>query len=360
MARDYAFIYQGTSLHVTLDDGQSFTWLSNHPQYATVVKLIRDDATDSAQLRDLMDTQARITAATADYGALTVNASGVFYNGEILDLSITRRIVSLTAEGYDVGPLVKFLEKVLENPRYSAVQELYSFMEKSGMPVTADGDFIAYKIVGPSYMDKYSGKFDNSPGRVVSMKPFEVDDNRHNTCSRGLHVCSKSYLPSYGNAIGGSDRIVICKINPAHVVAVPADYNDAKMRVWKYEVIGELTEKDKAGVFEKKGIFIPSEHHGTYATFVGQPDRDEDEDYGDISSEVAVDEEECQECSESISDCTCEEELPDVPEASDDDPADNLYIYDQFEGVYHKATILDIRANDGDLYRKVGDSYTKV
>jgi hypothetical protein len=34
---------------------------------------------------------------------------------------------------------------------------------------------------------------------------------------------------------------MICKVNPADVVAIPNDYNNTKMRVWTYEVVGEVT-----------------------------------------------------------------------------------------------------------------------
>ena len=37
---------------------------------------------------------------------------------------------------------------------------------------------------------------------------------------------------------------MICKINPRDVVSVPSDYDNAKMRDCRYEVIGELDEND--------------------------------------------------------------------------------------------------------------------
>jgi hypothetical protein len=76
---------------------------------------------------------------------------------------------------------------------------------------------------------------DNSIGMIVEMERNEVDDNRDNTCSSGLHFCSESYLKSFGGA-----RTVIVKINPRDVVSIPSDYNDAKGRACRYEVIGEV------------------------------------------------------------------------------------------------------------------------
>jgi hypothetical protein len=38
----------------------------------------------------------------------------------------------------------------------------------------------------------------------------------------------------------GGERTVIVKINPRDVVSIPTDYNEAKGRACRYEVIGEL------------------------------------------------------------------------------------------------------------------------
>jgi hypothetical protein len=78
---------------------------------------------------------------------------------------------------------------------------------------------------------------DNSVGTIVEMERHEVDDNKDQTCSTGLHFCGMSYLPHFG---GGDSRTVIVKINPADVVSIPTDYNNAKGRACRYEVIGEL------------------------------------------------------------------------------------------------------------------------
>jgi hypothetical protein len=51
----------------------------------------------------------------------------------------------------------------------------------------------------------------------------------------GLHFCSRDYLSHFGG-----ERIMILKINPRDVVSIPVDYNAAKGRACRYEVIGEL------------------------------------------------------------------------------------------------------------------------
>jgi hypothetical protein len=111
-------------------------------------------------------------------------------------------------------------------------------LEKNSLPITPDGCFLAYKKVRNDYLDIHSGTMNNSVGQVVSMERNEVDDDKDRTCSAGLHFCSQDYLPHFGN--GYDNRVVILKINPRDVVSIPSDYNNAKGRACRYEVVGEI------------------------------------------------------------------------------------------------------------------------
>jgi hypothetical protein len=127
------------------------------------------------------------------------------------------------------------MENLYANPSKRAVTELYGFLEKNNLPITPDGYFLAYKKVRKDFLDVHSGTMDNSPGTIVEMERNKVDDNKDQTCSTGLHFCGMSYLSHFGG-----ERTVIVKINPADVVSIPSDYNDAKGRACRYEVIGEM------------------------------------------------------------------------------------------------------------------------
>ena len=129
------------------------------------------------------------------------------------------------------------MENLMNNPSYRAVNELYGFLEKNSLPITPDGCFLAYKKVRNDYMDIHSGTFNNSVGYICEMERNQVDDNQNNTCSSGLHFCSKEYLNHFGS---GDSRTMIVKINPADVVSIPTDYNNSKGRTCRYTVIGEL------------------------------------------------------------------------------------------------------------------------
>ena len=73
----------------------------------------------------------------------------------------------------------------------------------------------------------------------------DVDDCREVTCSKGLHFCSQSYLSSYS---GGQGRVLIVKVNPRDVCAIPSDHANAKGRACCYEVVCEYKSKDKETV----------------------------------------------------------------------------------------------------------------
>jgi len=95
-----------------------------------------------------------------------------------------------------------------------------------------------YKKVRDSWYDSHTGKtYLNKPGATISMPREKVDADRRNTCSRGLHVAAWDYAQGFRGT-----RLLLVKVNPRDVVAVPPDYNEQKMRVCKYLVLKEWTE----------------------------------------------------------------------------------------------------------------------
>jgi hypothetical protein len=154
--------------------------------------------------------------------------------------ALANKIITMHAQGFDCGPLVNFIGNLYNNPSPTAIAELYLFIEACNLPITEDGCFIAYKMVKENYMDIYSGTMRNSIGDIPAMPRGLVDDNRNNTCSAGLHFCSKEYLPKFGSGRRDTDRCMLVKINPANVVSIPSDYNNSKGRAWAYEVVSEV------------------------------------------------------------------------------------------------------------------------
>jgi hypothetical protein len=232
---------------INLSNGNRVTVYKDDKRFQKFKDLIIAGDYDSAEK---MDAKSAIQNFTARFvGNQSFNITIADGNGEVnvkgttypLSDVIVKRIIKMVGEGFDAQPLVNFMCNLYDNPSKAAVDELFLFMDQSELPITQDGFLIAYKIVKNDYTDIYSGKFDNSVGKVVEMPRFAVDDNRSNTCSAGLHFCSKGYLNHYGSEARNNDRCMLVKINPKDIVSIPNDYNNAKGRTCRYEVIGEVT-----------------------------------------------------------------------------------------------------------------------
>lgn len=173
-------------------------------------------------------------------GIINVDRNGVTFNGENIQNALADRLMLVLESGLRLGPWIRFAENVYQNPAEYSRDELMLWLDKADLPITDDGCFLAYKVVRSDFKDLHSGKFDNSPGQVVSLPGRQsVDPNRAKTCSYGLHFCSKDYLPHFGY-MGGGNKVVLVKVNPADVVSIPNDYDNTKGRTWRYEVIEEV------------------------------------------------------------------------------------------------------------------------
>lgn len=204
---------------------------------------------------NLINIKEQVEAAiqsSATAGKVTIENGEVFYNNKAIHNTLTERIIDMARQGFDIGYMVKFLENLMKNPSFRAVNELYGFLESGAIPITENGTFLAYKKIRNDWTDIHSGTFDNSIGAVCEMPRNMVDEDSSRTCSAGLHVCSYDYLAHFSR--DNDDRVVICEINPADVVSIPADYNNTKMRVCKYTVIGEVEDYKESEILNNSFI----------------------------------------------------------------------------------------------------------
>jgi hypothetical protein len=174
----------------------------------------------------------------------------VHVDGDALPESLSARVLDFFNNNLPFEPLLKFWAKLKNNPSFNSRQMLYKFLEHNGHPITTEGNFIAYRAVRNDFLDKHTGKMDNSVGNVVSIDRSKVDDNPNNVCSHGLHVATMSYAQSFGS---GDDKLLDVEVDPTDVVAVPTDYNGTKMRVCKFKVVAE-----SQGLIEKP--LVPSSY----------------------------------------------------------------------------------------------------
>lgn len=249
-------------------NGKTTTVREGHINFSVLREAIR--AKDWDAIPDLVTPVHVIEKFAA--GRVTVQAGEVMLDGATIHNAVTRRILDMVSEGFDAEPLMRFLENLMRNPSKTAVDELYLWLEGTRLPITEDGCFMAYKKVRANYMDFYTGLVLNKPATlmtdsdltyiqtpqgnvtvtvehgvtVLCMPRNQVDDARDRTCSQGLHFCSMSYLPAYH---GGKGRILLVKIDPADVVSIPSDYDNAKGRAWRYQIMGEHTQGEQTEAY---------------------------------------------------------------------------------------------------------------
>lgn len=203
----------------------------DHPNYGRLSQAARNgDENEFLRLVDIPKTIERYAE-----GNVVVEHGLVKFRGEPVHNTLTQRILDLMNNGLPVAPLVRFLENLMQNPSKRAVQELYSFLEHKGLPITEDGCYLAYKRVRQDWLDCHSKRYSNHIGATLTMPRNQVDDNWGVDCSQGFHVGCMAYVGNFRT----DGRILIVKINPKNAVSVPSS-ESTKMRVSEYTVVREF------------------------------------------------------------------------------------------------------------------------
>jgi hypothetical protein len=256
-------------------------------------------------------------------GNVVVRDGELLVKGVKVPAELAKKIQKFIDEGLPYEPLVKFAENLQGNPSYRSVNELFQFLEKNDHPFTENGNFIAYKKVREDFKDVHTGTFDNSPGAIVEVPRNQVDEDSSRTCSNGLHVANYDYASNFYS--GG--QMLEVEVNPANVVAIPSDYNQAKMRVCSYKVLG----------------VVDAEHTGSSLRVV-DPDYfvpvDSEEIDPDDMCEYCDDIIDCEECCCCIEHCECYEEEENFCESCgeecdlDEELCSNCYDHEEKEDKY--------------------------
>lgn len=275
-----------------------------------LIAALRDGRED--EIPSMIEVAKRIDKFSG--GNFQVRDGKIFVNGVEAPKVLGDKIVDFSNKGLPYKPLVKFAENLQKNPSFRAVQELFVFLEKNQHPITEEGNFLAYKRVRGSFKDIHSNTMDNSPGTVVEMPRNQVNEDSNVTCSHGLHVANWDYAHNhFASSDRDTDVMLEVEVNPADVVSIPVDYNNAKIRVCKYKVLG----------------LVDQEHSSDTSLRVTNPDYSPKADLDSYDDEEEEDEEsedlenECKECGDSIEPgydyCDdCEEEIYDR-EAEEDE-----------------------------------------
>jgi hypothetical protein len=239
----YPYHVTGTTFSAFID-GVPYQTDKSNPNWASIIEMINSPDTTSDQLINAIKPIGQVASALNGVFDVEIVGGDVLVNGEAVDSYLTQRMLEITSEGFAVEPWVAFVQNIFANPFTEAREEFYAWMERAQMPITPNGGFLAFKVVNSDYKDRYSRTFSNRVGEVVSMPREECDNRSRALCSKGLHFCSRDYLPQFG--VHAGDHVMIIEVNPADVVSIPQG-ETAKGRTWRYKVVGEISP-EHAGI----------------------------------------------------------------------------------------------------------------
>lgn len=247
-----AYIMRDDSITVFVN-GRPYTVEKSNPNFFALRKALID--ANYADIPNLVSIEHKIV--NFSHGKLRVADGEVFYGTEKLHgVVVTKLLELLKAGAKDAEPLLNFISKLMSNVSANSVNELYSFLSYKSLPITPEGNFLAYKGVKNDFYSSsgnsstvvvqgkvnQSGHILNTIGSTIEVARRSVDDNKDNHCSFGLHVGSFDYADGWAGPTG---RLLVVEVDPADAVSVPTDCSFQKLRVCKYKVVSDITPERK-------------------------------------------------------------------------------------------------------------------
>lgn len=249
---------------------------SSHEKYREIVRLLENGTSDINAILTLIRNVEEAKTLTVEVSEATVKAlTSAVVKDEKSDAapvpfekSDTKRTVKITFENdyvffgdyelptnfgklirklytggvRDFGRFELFLGKLFSNPTRIGFSSVLDFITAYDLTITETGNLIAYKSVGYDHWSSHgnsdtvvkSGKVNergqifNVIGEEIRVDRDQVDMNRHNGCSYGLHVGSHGYASKF------SSVLMVVEVNPADICCVPHELAYAKVRCCAY------------------------------------------------------------------------------------------------------------------------------
>lgn len=232
------------SLIVICNDTHVIT--AEDPRYSQILKLLGEGKMDEAKIKSILSYEEEAT--TTPRLEVKATEDKILIDGIEMPEALKKKFLELKRRHKPRAYILKFWDKLQENPNKNSILMLYKFLEHNGHPIMSEGDFIAYKAVTMDLLDHHTQTNKHKVNCVIKMIRGDVDADSSRTCSNGLHICSASYLRVFHPQ---DSRYLEVLVNPKDVVAVPEDYDGTKCRVSRYKVYREVTladiEKRKKG-----------------------------------------------------------------------------------------------------------------
>lgn len=223
---------------------------SENPNYDKVRDLVVVQGTDDLEAVEALVAPAAQVADRLRKLSENISFDGtaLYYDNDPLDNGMARHIRRVIDQ-YGIAdeakwvPVVRFLEKLYQNPSQRSRKSLYEFLRRFDFAILPDGDFVAYKGVTKDYRSIHAGPgivngvrvrghLLNEVGNTVAIPRSAVDTDPTEGCSYGLHVGTYKYAHGFSQGV-----LLRVRVNPRNVVSVPLDSNYQKVRVTEYTVL---------------------------------------------------------------------------------------------------------------------------
>ena len=123
-------------------EGMPYTVGKDSINYAPLKQALLKSQYDS--IASLLSVKKRIEDFT--YGNITVKNGEVFYGNARLNGVVVQKLLHLLEDGLqDASSILNFITKLMKNPSNNSVEQLYTFLSYRELPLTAEGNVIAYK-----------------------------------------------------------------------------------------------------------------------------------------------------------------------------------------------------------------------
>lgn len=265
-----------TALGVNIiKDGKSLLVPNDHKHYQTILDGLRAGNFEVVELLDEMKKKIQ------DFDGVDfqiVHGELLYRGNPYPNKFVTDQVLKMLEKGFKAAPLIRFLEKVEQNPNPASVKDLWKFMENTGLAIADDGDVLAFKYVfkvsdmsdhdprkadllamGAEYTDDYTKKFNYTPGQIAEMPRHLCKYEPGKDCGVGLHIGDWSYVK-------GQDYILAGKFSPADVMSIGSG-ESRKIRVTRFNCLHLVDPNNINDQGYKEPVYNVKDGNMTYSEY---------------------------------------------------------------------------------------------
>lgn len=237
----YTLTRDSVTIHI---GSQTYTVKAGDPNFNKARQAALDEDWDSVPA--LVSKGLGLFQWLGEHPGFAYKDNHIYFEGERIPTELNERLIKMEKNGDDSSFLLRFWERLQENPSYRSVHQLWPFLKHGNIPIDENGFIICYKGVTNDYLDCHSRTVNNRPGQRPKMRRNKVSDEYDIACHDGYHVGTVGFAQGFGK------RVVVVRVDPKDVCCV-SKHSTEKMRVCEYEVLGNYGDALPDTVYDTRG-----------------------------------------------------------------------------------------------------------